>query len=148
MILIKRQCLMLAALMAGLTGGAALAQQQAIPASNAQADTGGLTGSVTDDSAWRDLGIAIPSFPTDRSVATSADGGNTDALGHNLARVVFSDLKNNGLFKPTGPDALPAIGYAEVAAPAFATCRASSKAAPTGISPSAAICTTSRWARN
>lgn len=116
-----------------LSGSAAIAQQQAAapsnPASNAAAqapDSGGLTGSVTDDSAWRDLGIAIPAFPTDRLVATSADGGNTEALGRNLARVVFSDLKDNGLFKPTGPDALPGIGYGEVTAPAFAGWRARS----------------------
>ena len=112
-----------------LSGSAAVAQQQAIPASSAAAqapDSGGLTGSVTDDSAWRDLGIAIPAFPTDRPVPTGADGGNTEALGRNLARVVFSDLKDNGLFKPTGPDALPGIGYGEVTAPAFAGWRARS----------------------
>ena len=103
------------------------AQAQPVPPSAAQAsDAGGLTGSVTDDSAWRDLGIAIPAFPTDRTVATGADGGNTEVLGRNLARVVFSDLKDNGLFKPTGPDGLPGIGYAEVAAPAFAGWRARS----------------------
>ncbi|WP_457825161.1 hypothetical protein, partial [Staphylococcus aureus] len=85
----------------------AFAQVQAPPPSTVPADDqGGLTGSVTDDSAWRDLGIAIPAFPTDTPVATSADGGNTEALGRNLARVVYNDLKNNGLFKPTGPDAL------------------------------------------
>ncbi|EGD57950.1 translocation protein TolB [Novosphingobium nitrogenifigens DSM 19370] len=111
--------------------GAAHAQQQALPASNAPqaanaASSGGLTGSVTDDSAWRDLGIAIPSFPTDRPVATGAEGGNTEAVGRNLARVVFNDLKFNGLFKPTGPDSLPGIAYAEVTAPAFSGWRARS----------------------
>jgi TolB protein len=121
-----RLCALLLAL--ALPGAAALAQQAALPASSAPpaADTGGLTGSVTDDSAWRDLGIAIPAFPTDRPLPTSADGGNTEALGRNLARVVYSDLRNNGLFKPTGPDALPGIGYAEVTAPAFAGWRARS----------------------
>ena len=106
----------------------AQAQPQPQPPSSASAsgDQQVLTGSVTDDSAWRDLGIAIPSFPTDQSVATGADGGNTEALGRNLARVVYNDLKDNGLFKPTGPDALPGIGYAEVAAPAFAGWRARS----------------------
>ncbi len=100
----------------------AFAQQAAVPASAAspQADEGGLTGSVTDESEWQDLGIAIPSFPTDRSEATAADGGTTEVLGRNLARVVYGDLKNNGLFKPVGPDALPGIAYAEVASPAFA----------------------------
>ena len=86
----------------------------------------GLTGSVTDDSAWQDLGIAIPTFPTNAMVPTAADGGNTEALGRNLARVIYGDLKNNGLFKPVGPDALPAISYGEVAAPAFPNWRARS----------------------
>jgi TolB protein len=83
----------------------------------------GLTGSVTDESEWQDLGIAIPTFPTNEMLPTAADGGNTEALGRNLARVVYGDLKNNGLFKPVGPDALPAIPYGEVAAPAFANWR-------------------------
>ncbi len=107
-----------------------VAQVQPVPPSAAPAGSTGdqqvLDVTVTDDSAWRDLGIAIPTFPTDHAVATGADGGNTEALGRNLARVVFSDLKDNGLFKPTGPDALPGIGYAEVAAPAFAGWRSRS----------------------
>jgi len=103
----------------------AVAQQAPLPASAAApaappADDGGLTGSVTDESEWQDLGIAIPAFPTDRSVATAAAGGTTDAVGKELARVVYGDLKNNGLFKPVGPDSLPGIAYAEVASPAFA----------------------------
>ena len=89
-------------------------------------DDGGLSGSVTDESEWQDLGIAIPAFPTNAVVSTAAEGGNTEALGKNVARVVFNDLKNNGLFKPVGPDALPGIGYGEVAAPAFGGWRARS----------------------
>ncbi|NML92652.1 Tol-Pal system beta propeller repeat protein TolB [Novosphingobium olei] len=106
--------------------GLAFAQVQQLPASSASpaaqpapADAGGLTGSVTDESEWQDLGIAIPAFPTDTSVATAAEGGNTEALGRNLARVVYNDLKNNGLFKPVGPDALPGIGFFQVTAPSF-----------------------------
>ncbi|WP_225009128.1 Tol-Pal system beta propeller repeat protein TolB [Novosphingobium percolationis] len=125
----------------------AVAQPQPLPASKvapagqAPADDGGLTGSVTDESEWQDLGIAIPAFPTDTAVATPAEGGNTEALGRNLARVVFNDLKNNGLFKPVGPDALPGIGYPQVTAPSFDVWRARSaemlvqgfvKAAPDG----------------
>lgn len=110
----------------------ASAQQQLLPASSAKAaaqttppaEPEGLTGSVTDESEWQDLGVAIPAFSTDRPVRTAAEGGSTDALGKNLARVVFGDLKNNGLFKPTGPDQLPGIAYAEVAAPAFPGWRA------------------------
>ncbi|KAJ8135338.1 hypothetical protein OY671_011449, partial [Metschnikowia pulcherrima] len=66
-------------------------------------DDGGSTGSVTDDNAWQDSGIAIPTFATDQAVPTSADGGNTAASGKNSARVIYNDLKNNGSFKPVGP---------------------------------------------
>ena len=110
-----------------------VAAQQAAPAKPAPAASAasaaadeGLTGSVTDESEWQDLGIAIPTFPTNEMLPTAADGGNTEALGRNLARVIYGDLKNNGLFKPVGPDALPAIPYGEVAAPAFPNWRARS----------------------
>jgi TolB protein len=92
----------------------ALAQQAPPPA-----DEGGLSGSVSDENAWQDLGIAIPSFATDRDVPTQASAGSTDALGRALAQVITADLKNNGLFKPTGPDALPRPSYAEIPAPEF-----------------------------
>ena len=49
--------------------------------------------------------------------------GTDDQARDVLARVIYGDLKNNGLFKPVGPDALPAIPYGEVAAPAFANWR-------------------------
>lgn len=104
----------------------ALAQQTTLPSSAAPQtaqDDGGLTGSVTDESEWQDLGIAIPAFPTNASTPTAAEGGNTEALGRNVARVVFNDLKNNGLFKPVGPDALPAVAFPQVAAPTFDTWR-------------------------
>lgn len=82
-------------------------------------DEGGLTGSVSDESEWQDLGIAIPAFATDAAVPTQAEGGTTAAVGRNLARVIFADLKNNGLFKPTGPDALPQVDYPQITAPTF-----------------------------
>lgn len=103
-----------------------VAQQASVPsstASQAPAEDEGLTGSVTDESEWQDLGIAIPAFPTNASVATAADGGNTEALGRNVARVVFNDLRNNGLFKPVGPDQLPEVAFPQVAAPRFDTWR-------------------------
>ena len=114
-------------LAAGLVSVPALvaAQQTALPSSTAAqapADEG-LTGSVSDENEWQDLGIAIPAFPTNASVATAAEGGNTDALGRNVARVVFNDLRNNGLFKPVGPDQLPAVAFPQVAAPTFDTWR-------------------------
>lgn len=117
-----------AALISVLALATPLAAQQTAPkaapapAAAPPADEG-LSGSVTDESEWQDLGIAIPTFPTNEMLPTAADGGNTEALGRNLARVIYGDLKNNGLFKPVGPDALPAIPYGEVAAPAFANWR-------------------------
>lgn len=114
-------------LAAGLVSMPALvaAQQATLPSSTAAqtpADEG-LTGSVSDENEWQDLGIAIPSFPTNASVATAAEGGNTEALGRNVARVVFNDLRNNGLFKPVGPDQLPEVAFPQVAAPTFDTWR-------------------------
>ena len=73
-----------------------------------------IIGTINDDAA-----IAIPAFATDAAVATAAEGGNTEVLGRNVSRVIFSDLKNNGLFKPTGPDSLPGVPYSQVTAPAF-----------------------------
>ncbi|MCX7285317.1 MAG: Tol-Pal system beta propeller repeat protein TolB [Novosphingobium sp.] len=112
-------------LAAGLVSIPALvaAQQVAVPTSAAQPADEGLTGSVSDENEWQDLGIAIPAFPTNESVATAAEGGTTEALGRNVARVVFNDLKNNGLFKPVGPDQLPAVGFPQVSAPVFSTWR-------------------------
>ena len=91
----------------------------AAPTSSPNTGSGPLQVTVSDESEWQDLGIAIPAFPTKEMLPTAADGGNTEALGRNLARVIYGDLKNNGLFKPVGPDALPGIAYGEVTAPAF-----------------------------
>ena len=81
----------------------------------------GLSGSVTDDSAWQDLGIAIPAFATNAERSTAANSQGTGALGVELGRVVFNDLRNNGLFKPVGPDSLPRPDYAQITAPAWPT---------------------------
>jgi TolB protein len=81
----------------------------------------GLTGSVTFEGNLDDLGIAIPGFATDADVATPANANGTAALGKELARVVYGDLRNNGLFKPAGPDSLPQPAFSEIAAPNFAT---------------------------
>jgi len=85
----------------------------------AQPPAEGLTGSVSDETPWQDLGIAIPTFPTDQDVPTQASAGSTAALGRALAGVITSDLKNNGLFKPTGPDSLPMPSFGQVVAPDF-----------------------------
>jgi len=63
------------------------------------------------------LGIAIPVMPTSAAVNTPA--GRTDALGRELAQIVTNDLKNSGLFRPVGADALKSVGYPEVTAPSF-----------------------------
>ncbi len=81
----------------------------------------GLTGSVSFEGNLDDLGIAIPGFATDANVPTPANASGTAALGKELARVITADLRNNGLFKPTGPDALPQPAFAEITAPAYAT---------------------------
>ena len=78
---------------------------------------------MTDESAWEDLALAIPSFATDRDAPTPANSAGTGALALELSRVVYNDLKNNGLFKPTGPDALPKPGYGDITNPQFGTWR-------------------------
>ncbi len=45
------------------------------------ADDGGLTGSVSDENEWQDLGIAITTFATDRDVPTQTNAGSTAQLG-------------------------------------------------------------------
>jgi TolB protein len=81
----------------------------------------GLSGSVTDENAWQDLSIAIPSFATDRDQPTAANSQGTTALGIELGRVVYNDLRNNGLFRPVGPDSLPNPAYQQITAPSWST---------------------------
>ena len=82
---------------------------------------GPLRGTVTDESAWSDIGIAIPAFATDRDRPTPANEAGTGALGREVARVITANLRNNGLFKPVGPDSLPQPSFPQITAPAFAT---------------------------
>jgi TolB protein len=110
----------LLALLALLTSPAA-AQDAPLPPPAQPAEESGLSGSVSDETPWQDLGIAIPAFATDRDVPTQASAGSTDALGRALAEVITSDLRNNGLFKPVGPDSLPRPTYPQVPAPEFGT---------------------------
>lgn len=83
------------------------------------ADDGGLTGSVSDESEWQDLGIAITTFATDRDVPTQTNAGSTAQLGQAISQVIASDLKNNGLFKPTGPGGLPQPSLPQVQSPDY-----------------------------
>jgi TolB protein len=98
--------------------------QPAAPASGAPAapppeDNGVLTGTVTGEGAWQDLGIAITSFATDQDVPTQTNAGSTAALGRAVSQVISDDLRNNGLFKPSGPQGLPQPSFPEVQAPQF-----------------------------
>jgi len=98
--------------------GATAPQPTSEPQTTAEPEAG-LAVSVTDDSAWQDLGIAIPAFATNNDVPTPANSSGTQALGLELARVVFNDLRSNGLFEPVGPDALPRPSYEQITAPAW-----------------------------
>lgn len=100
--------------------GAPLLAQQSSPAAQPAAEEG-LSGSVSDESDWQDLGIAIPAFATNADVPTATSAGSTSALGFSLAQVITANLKNNGLFKPVGPDSLPRPAFDQVRAPAFET---------------------------
>lgn len=82
---------------------------------------GGLTFTVTDESDWQDLGIAIPAFATDRDQPTPANSDGTSALGQEVARVITANLRNNGLFKPVGPDSLPRPTFPQITAPNWPT---------------------------
>lgn len=110
---------------AALIAAPALAQQAQQPAATAPAvpappsEEGGLSGEVSDESEWQDLGIAIPAFATNQDVATQTNAGSTASLGRSLADVITANLKNNGLFKPTGPVSLPRPAYEQVQAPEF-----------------------------
>ena len=70
---------------------------------------GGLVFTVTDESDWADLSIAIPGFAADRDVATPANSRGTAALGVEIANVITANLQNNGLFQPIGPARLPQL---------------------------------------
>lgn len=88
-------------------------------ATTEEVDDGGLTGSVSDENEWQDLGIAITTFATDRDVPTQTNAGSTAQLGRAISQVIASDLKNNGLFKPNGPDGLPLPSLPQVQSPDY-----------------------------
>ncbi|HTN15473.1 MAG TPA: Tol-Pal system beta propeller repeat protein TolB [Sphingomonadaceae bacterium] len=98
----------------------------AVPVADGPEEEGGLTGSISYEGAWQDLGIAIPSFATNSNVPTAANTEGTAALGRELARVITADLKNNGLFRPVGPDSLPRPAYTEITAPNWSAWQARS----------------------
>jgi len=89
--------------------------------SDEDSDEGGLVFTVTDTSDWEDLGIAIPAFATNRDAATPANADGTGALGQEIARVITANLRNNGLFKPTGPDRLPNPEFPQIRSPSWSS---------------------------
>ncbi len=97
--------------------GATTGEDQAGAVANAEE---GLSVTVTDDSDWQDLGIAITTFATDRDVPTAASAGSTQALGRELSQIIAGNLRNNGLFRPSGPLGLPQPAFAQVPAPDYA----------------------------
>ena len=114
--------LLLAPLFAAFAALAAplAAQPASQPAASPPAEEGGLTGgSVSDENDWQDLGIAITDFATDADLATGTNAGSTAQLGRSLSRIIAGNLRNNGLFKPTGPDGLPQPLFSEVQAPSY-----------------------------
>ena len=118
--MISRFALLVSAL---LFAAPVAAQDVPAPPPAASEDEGGLQVTVTDENAWQDLSLAIPSFATDRDQPTAANNAGTAALGLELSRVVYNDLRFNGLFRPTGPDSLPRPGYPEITNPTFGTWR-------------------------
>ena len=122
----QRPGLMASFLIGSILSGAPLAAQAVLTAapaavaSPAAAEPEVLTGTVTDDSAWQDIGIAIPAFPTPVDTPTQTSAGSTASVGRAHSEVITADRRNNGLFKPTGPASLPMPAFDQVSAPDFA----------------------------
>ncbi|MCX7863792.1 MAG: Tol-Pal system protein TolB, partial [Novosphingobium sp.] len=108
---------LVAALFAATASSQPVVAPEAVGTASAQDE--GLTGSVSDDSEWQDLGIAITVFATDRDVPTSTAAGSTSALGRALSQVIADNLRNNGLFRPSGPAGLPQPTFEQVPAPDY-----------------------------
>jgi len=89
------------------------------PTAPAQPGGAGLEVTVSDENDWQDLGVAITVFATDQDVPTQTNAGSTTALGRSVSQVIAADLRNNGLFKPSGPDGLPQPSYMQVNTPDF-----------------------------
>ncbi len=96
------------------------ASAQTIPVAEPATPSEGIEVTVSDDAEWQDLGIAITTFATDQDVPTGASAGSTAQLGWEVSAIIAADLRNNGLFKPSGPQGLPQPGYAQVPIPDFA----------------------------
>jgi TolB protein len=83
----------------------------------------GIEVTVSDDAEWQDLGIAITTFATDQDVPTRASAGSTAQLGRQMAEIISANLRNNGLFKPSGPQGLPQPSFGQVQSPDYGVWR-------------------------
>ena len=97
----------------------AFAQTPAAPAEPAPPVSEGIEVTVSDDAEWQDLGVAITTFATDQDVPTRASAGSTAQIGRQMSEIIAANLRNNGLFKPSGPQGLPQPGYAQVPSPDY-----------------------------
>ena len=97
----------------------AFAQTASATPPPAQSGGEGLEVTVSDENDWQDLGVAITVFATDQDVPTQTNAGSTAALGRSVSQVIAADLRNNGLFKPSGPDGLPQPSYPQINTPDF-----------------------------
>ena len=93
---------------------AALLAQSAPQPTPAPENSEEVVGTLDNDAT-----IAIPAFATNADVATQTSAGGTAALGTSLANVIYGDLKNNGLFRPSGPGSLPKPALAQIQSPDF-----------------------------
>ncbi len=87
-----------------------------LPAFWATAAFAQIEGSVTDESN-NDLNLAIPAMPTPNDVATPA--GSTATLGRAVSEVISANMRNAGLFKPSGPGGLKSVTFPEVTSPDY-----------------------------
>ncbi len=99
----------------------------ALPASTLLAQTGAPAPTIQSQEVEEDVvgsldndaKIAIPAFATNADVPTQTSAGSTSTLGFAVANVIFGNLRNNGLFKPTGPSSLPRPPLAQIQAPDY-----------------------------
>jgi TolB protein len=101
------------ALLASATAGLA---QDAAPLPPPAEPEETVSGTIGEDTS-----IAIPAFATNDDVPTQTSAGSTGALGQALAQVITANLRDNGLFRPVGPDSLPRPALAQVQAPDYGT---------------------------
>ena len=104
---------MLLFLSLALAFAAPAAAQEAPPADDGPALEVDIVGGISAP-----MPIAVPVMPTP-AVVQVAEWLTTEAMGRQVAEIVASDLRNSGLFTPTGPSGLPGVTFPQVTAPNF-----------------------------